>query len=95
MGSLIGRRNNKGSETTKGNYFAIYRCQMCGKEFRTSENPMQMEHNDIPALLASVLKHQQFIGTPMYQASLYLPHKCENGDGGVAQLIGFRKVGGA
>lgn len=89
---LIGMEVNN---SVKGNYIAVYKCQMCGKEFRTSDKTIEMEHNDIPALLASVLKNQRFIGTSMYQAPLYLPHRCDNGDGGVAQLIGFRKVGGA
>ena len=77
-----------------GKYYAIYKCPMCYKEFRIIDKPpVKLEENDIPQLLARIVKNQQFLGSALYQAPIYVPHKCGNGDGGLAQLIGFRKVG--
>ena len=73
-------------------YNVIYKCPMCGKEFTTQDKPVEMEEHMIPELLAKIMKNQQFLGTVFYEAPLYLPHQCGNGDGGLAPLIGFRKV---
>lgn len=75
-----------------GKYYAIYKCLMCNKEMRSSDQPIDMEENMIPSLLGKVVVNQQFLGSLLYDAPLYIPHKCYNGDGGLAQLIGFRKV---
>ena len=76
-----------------GYYFAVYKCPLCGKEFRVADNPVQMEENRIPELIARVVKNQKFVGNQyLYEAPMYLPHQCGNGDGGIAQLIGFKKV---
>lgn len=75
-----------------GEYYAIYKCPMCFKELRITENPVEMEENMLPELLAKVVTNQQFIGSQLYQAPLYIQHKCGNGDGGLAQFVGFRKV---
>lgn len=76
-----------------GKYYAIYKCPMCSREIIISDNATEMNENDIPELLARVVKNQQFIGSQLYQAPMHLPHKCGNGDGGLASFIGFRKVG--
>lgn len=75
-----------------GKYFAIYKCPMCLKEFKITESPVEMDENMLPELLAKVVRNQQFLGSQLYQAPLHIPHKCGNGDGGMAQLIGFRKI---
>ena len=76
-----------------GKYYAIYKCPMCSKEFRITDKPTELKEDDIPQLLARIVSNQQFLGSALYQAPIYAPHKCGNGDGGLAQLIGFRKVG--
>ena len=95
-GSIIERDNYRKEEKREhnsvGNYFAIYRCPMCGTEFRITNSPTKMREDDIPELLARVVKNQQLIGSQFYEAPIYLPHKCGNGNGGIAQLIGFRKI---
>ena len=76
-----------------GKYFAIYKCPMCNRELKTTENPIDMDHNDIPEMLAKIMQNQKFFGNPyLYEAPLYIPHKCKNGDGGLARLIGFRNI---
>lgn len=72
-------------------YEVRYRCQMCGQEFRQG-NPTEVPDDHIPRLLARVVTNQQFIGTPLYQAPQYIPHKCPDGSGGLAAFIGFKKI---
>lgn len=75
-----------------GKYYAIYKCPLCNKIFRISETAAEIDEDEIPDLLTKVILNQQFFGNPhLYQAPLYLPHLCGNGDGGLAQLAGFKK----
>jgi hypothetical protein len=76
-----------------GKYQAIYRCLLCGREMTPTEKPIEMNENDVPAVLGKAVANQQFLGNPyLYEAPLHLPHKCGNGDGGLAPLIGLRRV---
>ena len=73
-------------------YRAIYRCPMCLKKF-TVGNPVELEENQVPELLCKIVRNQQMMGNPyLYQAPMHIPHRCENGDGGLAQLAGFEKI---
>ena len=74
-------------------YEARYRCQLCGNEMRTKEGKQtEVTDDQIPKLLARVVTNQQFIGTSLYQAPMYLPHKCPDGSGGLAAFIGFKRI---
>ena len=72
-------------------YYALYKCPMCSREF-TPIQPIELNEDDIPKLLGQFVSHQQFLGSVLYDAPMYLPHKCGNGDGGLGQFIGFRNV---
>lgn len=73
-------------------YRTIYKCPMCLQRI-TAGNPVELEESMIPELLGKVIRNQQMMGNPyLYQAPMYLPHKCENGDGGLAQFCGFEKI---
>lgn len=77
----------------KHNYFAIYRCPMCNRNFRIAENPTEIDYDELPSLIAKIVKNQQFIGNAaLFKAPMHIPHQCQNGDAGIAQLIGFKKV---
>lgn len=72
-------------------YIPMYRCQMCGQLLHDG-NPTEVPYEKIPELLAQVVKNQRFIGTSLYIAPQYLPHKCSDGSGGMATFIGFKKL---
>ena len=73
-------------------YRVIYKCPMCLKRF-TVGNSVDLEENMVPELLGKIVRNQQMMGNPyLYKAPMYVPHKCENGDGGLAQLAGFEKI---
>ena len=72
-------------------YAAIYRCQLCGQILHTG-NSTEVPSEQIPDLLAQVIKQQRFLGTPFYQAPMHIRHKCEDGSGGLACFIGFKKL---
>ena len=72
-------------------YETRYRCQMCGQEIRQG-NQTEVPYDQIPKLLGQVVANQQFIGTALWQAPMYLPHKCPDGSGGLAAFIGFKKI---
>lgn len=72
-------------------YEVRYRCQMCGQELRQG-NQAEVPYEQIPKLLARVVTNQQFIGTALYNAPQYIPHKCPDGSGGLAAFIGFKKI---
>ena len=77
----------------KNNYYAIYQCPMCGKKFRIADDPSAIDPDQFPDLIAKIIRNQQFINNnALFKAPMHLPHKCETGDAGIAQLIGFRKV---
>lgn len=74
-------------------YVATYRCPLCGTHLKYGdavECPEQM----LAEILAKVVRNQQFIGSGMYVAPLYIPHKCSNGNAGLAQFVGLTKEGG-
>ena len=71
----------------------MYKCLLCDSEFTCNKTPIEMDENEIPGLLGKFVNHQQFLGNPyLYDAPMYLSHKCGNGDGGLAPFIGFRKA---
>lgn len=74
-------------------YYAVYKCFLCNKTFRITDKVVGINENDIPELLGRFVAHQQFASNPyLYDAPMHVPHKCGNGDGGLAQFAGFKKV---
>ena len=76
-----------------GEYYAIYKCHMCGKEFRIADSPFKANEGDFPEIIGKIIRNQQFIGNSiLYRSPMKLPHLCGNGDAGIADLIGFKKI---
>ena len=73
-------------------YYAVYKCPLCGTMFRYGE-PHEVPEQQLPELLAMVIKNQNFFGHPtLYTAPMHIPHKCLNGDAGLATFAGFKKI---
>lgn len=72
-------------------YETRYRCQMCGQEMRYG-NQTEVPYEKLPELLSQVVTNQHFVGTALYRAPMYIPHKCSDGSGGMAAFIGFKKI---
>ena len=72
-------------------YFAAYKCPMCSTHLMYGD-PKEMKEEDLPELLAKVVKEQKLLGTGLYRAPMHIPHRCSNGSAGLAQFIGFRKA---
>lgn len=72
-------------------YAAVYKCPLCGTVFRIGKS-VEVPYDKLPELCAMVVKNQQFLGNPyLYQAPMHVPHKCSNGDCGLAPFIGFKQ----
>lgn len=74
-----------------GKYMALYKCQLCGKVMKLGE-AQEARYNDLPELMARVLKNQMMIGSMHYQAPLMAPCKCDDGSCGAAYFAGFKRV---
>ena len=56
---------------------------------------MNLQTDIMPELCVKVVKNQQFLGNPyLYQANFYIPHKCHDGNCGLAAFAGFKKWDG-
>ena len=76
-----------------GKYYAMYKCPLCNSEFTCNKTPVEIDENEIPDLLGKFVAHQRFAHNPyLYDAPMYMVHRCGNGDGGLAPFIGFRKA---
>ena len=64
---------------------------MCGTDFRITDNLIDMNEDDIPKVLGKIVGNQQFIGSHLYMAPMMVPHKCGDGNGGLAHMIGLRQ----
>ena len=70
-------------------YRILYKCPMCNTCIK-SDKDRNIDQDILPELLAKVWKNQLFAGNPyLYEAPMYIPHKCSNGSAGLAQFIGF------
>lgn len=73
-------------------YFTTYKCAMCGCELRYGK-PQEIPQDDLPGLLGKIVSNQRFMGNPyLYQAPMYIPHKCNDGSAGMAYFSGFRRA---
>ena len=79
-------------QKTKPRYQPAYKCPLCDK-LTVVGKPFEIDYDDLPKLLASVVKNQQFAGNPyLHQVPMFIPCKCRNKDAGLAQFAGFIKV---
>ena len=73
-------------------YIAAYKCQICGTLVQYGE-PQEIPYESLPEICGQVVRNQQFAGNPyLYKAPMQLVHKCTNGDCGMANFAGFKKV---
>lgn len=80
-------------KTKMSKYYAVYKCAICNCLMRTTDNPIEIPKEELPTLLAKVIRNQSFIGNPyLYEAPMHIPHNCSNGDFGLAQFAGFKKM---
>ena len=71
-------------------YRAIYKCRLCGKEFvsaATGSADIAIKHM---VTVTTGIKPLEFIGNPIEETSM---HSCKDGSMGLADFLGFRKVG--
>lgn len=86
---LTKRQNPENSSNSR--YSAVYKCPLCGTLFRYGE-PREIPYDKLPELCAMVVKNQMMLGNPyLYQAPMHVPHKCSNGNCGMAAFAGFYK----
>lgn len=72
-------------------YFPVYKCALCGALIRYG-NATEIPYEELPKVLGDVIANQQFAGNPyLYQAPMHIPHRCPDGNGGLAYFAGFRK----
>lgn len=72
-------------------YFPVYKCELCGALLRYG-NATEIPYKDLPKVLGDVVANQQFAGNPyLYKAPMHIPHRCPDGNGGLAYFAGFRK----
>jgi hypothetical protein len=70
-------------------YIAVYKCQLCGT-LLTYGDPKEIPYEVLPEICAKVIQNQQFAGNPyLYQAPMQIPHKCKDGNCGMAYFAGF------
>ena len=73
-------------------YSAAYRCPLC-QTLIVSEKSTDIPEHQLPELLGKFIRNQSFINNPyLYEAPMHTPHKCDNGDAGLAYFAGFKKV---
>lgn len=70
-------------------YQAIYKCRLCGKEFKSA---VTTDTNIVIKHMLSVTiayKSAEYIGAPVTELSM---HSCKDGSMGLADFLGFKKV---
>ncbi len=72
-----------------GSYYATYKCPLCGTIIRCG-NPADVPQDKLPEILGMVVRNQMMQGNPaLHQAPMYIPHKCKDGNAGLAVFAGF------
>lgn len=86
-------KNNTESSTGEiHKYYAVYKCQLCGKLQRLGE-AQEIPYNSLPELCAKVIQNQLFAGNPyLHQAPMHVPHKCADGNCGMSIFAGFMRA---
>ena len=73
-------------------YMATYKCPLCGTILKYG-NAVELPEPMLPEVLAKVVRNQQMIGSAAYIAPMYIPHRCKDGNAGLAQFVGLTKEG--
>lgn len=77
-----------------GKYIAVYKCPLCGRLIYTTD-PQEVPYDKLPELCAKVVQNQLFAGNVyLHKAQFYIPHKCKDGNCGLAAFAGFKKWDG-
>ena len=72
-----------------GSYYVTYKCPLCGTIIRCG-NPADVPQDKLPEILGMVVRNQMMQGNPaLHQAPMYIPHKCKDGNAGLAVFAGF------
>lgn len=72
-------------------YHAVYKCALCETLLLYGDSH-EVPYDALLVLIGKVIKNQQFAGNPyLYEAPLQIPHKCKDGNCGIAYFAGFRK----
>jgi hypothetical protein len=76
----------------KVKYAVVYKCQLCGTLIQHGE-PQEIPYESLPEICGQVIRNQLFAGNPyLHKAQMQIPHKCKNGDCGMAYFAGFVRV---
>ncbi len=68
---------------------SVYKCQLCGQLLRYG-NTAEMEHEKMPEVVGKFIsRYQTFAGSALSPAPMYIPHKCGNGNCGMAIFAGL------
>ncbi len=73
-------------------YYATYKCPLCGTILKYG-NAVELPEQMLPEVLAKFVQNQQLIGTAHYLAPMFIPHRCKDGNAGLAHFIGLTKEG--
>ena len=77
-------------ENAMTEYRAIYKCRLCGEEFVsavTGNADIAIKHM---VSVTSGYNPTEYIGAPITEKTM---HSCKGGSMGMADFLGFRKVG--
>jgi DNA-directed RNA polymerase subunit RPC12/RpoP len=70
-------------------YIAVYKCLMCNTILHYGE-PHEATQEDLEVTCGQVIHNQLFAGNPyLHKVQIQIPHKCKNGDCGIAYFSGF------
>lgn len=73
-------------------YNVVYKCQLCGGLLLYGK-AQGVPYEQLPELCRRVVFNQMFMSNPdLYQAPMQIPHRCSDGNCGMAYFAGFRKV---
>lgn len=75
----------------KEKYYTTYRCPMCGKEFMRGACRV-VDEMQIHKIFAKIIVNEFHANNPVYKILMHTPHNCDDGNVGIAQLIGFKKA---
>lgn len=73
-------------------YNVVYKCQLCGGLLLYGK-AQDVPYEQLPELCRKVVFNQMFMSNPdLYRAPMQIPHRCSDGNCGMAYFAGFRKV---
>lgn len=70
-------------------YKALYKCEICG-QIQMYGDPVEADQDIAEKVVIKVISNQQFIGSALYKAPMYVTHRCTDGSVGISRFIGMR-----